>query len=363
MAFTRDVQWASYDDCRETQKPTPSAEHNIGMNILQDFDDYSESLASSSSFPFSSTSGSIGTTSTSSFASDVSHSICSEQTPVNLATDDFAAPQRGQFRARGHGCGVVEECVDPRLVVQGSSSSEHREAPERRRWGGRDQVPYNEKVMQKPEVDASLPSVRDIRQHTTNEFDIAFEEMNFTTTKPDLGIRMWLRTWIVTNPNRFPNKVEMESLTTLSGLLEPEITAWLGRHVSIPIIPEAASMVIDAEHTPRQNCMPRYRPKCCRSQRSFRYIAETRDETRVLECTHGCGQSFDVTGQWTRHERCNIEEWKCHECKLISPRKDKLLKHLRQQHSFRGAIRKSHCRQLLQPEVRPCGFCLRQFDN
>ena len=363
MAFSRDFQWTSYDDCREVQKPTPSAEHDVDMDTFQDFDDYSESLASSSSFPFSSTSGSTGTTCTSSFASDVSHPISSEQIPGIIAMEDFAAPQQGQNRAHGRGCGVVEGCIDPRLFVQGSLSSEHREAPGRWRWGGRDQVPYDEKVIQKPDVDASLPPLQDARQDTTNEFDIAFEETNFTTTEPDLANRMWLRTWMVTNPDRFPNKVELESLKTLSGLSESEITAWLSQHFSVPIVPESEVIVIDAEHTPRQHCTPRYRPKCCRSQRRFRYIAETRDETRVLECTHGCGQSFDVTGQWTRHERYNIEEWKCHKCKFISPRKDKLLKHLRQHHSFHGAITKSHCRQLLQPEVRPCGFCLRQFDN
>lgn len=72
VASTPDLQWSSYEDCCETRKWSQSEDDDIDMDNSPDFDDYSESFASSSSFLFSSIGGSTGSISAGSYASDVS---------------------------------------------------------------------------------------------------------------------------------------------------------------------------------------------------------------------------------------------------------------------------------------------------
>jgi hypothetical protein len=257
----------------------------------------------------------------------------------------------------------VDNCIDPRLIISDTDSSDDWNKSQNRHWNHREQIAQGHAVVSKRYNEVPATPLQNTYQHyPANDFDIAFNE-NPAILDLNSGPRMWLRTWLTTNPYRMPNRGELESLETLSGLPKTEIMSWLGQHISLGPYPEAEPIVTIPEETLCQKRTPRYRSKCRRSQRRFRYIPETRGENRVLECTHGCGQSFDVTGQWARHERRNIEEWKCHICKFISPRKYKLRSHLRQYHGFRGAVKKSHCRQLLQPNMRPCGFCLKQFDN
>jgi len=123
--------------------------------------------------------------------------------------------------------------------------------------------------------------------------------------------------------------------------------AWLRQHVSTQLHSETEPTVFHMEETPRPVRPPRYRPKCRRSQLRFQCITEAQYETRIYECTHRCGQSFTKKGQWTRHERYNVEEWNCHLCKFVSARKDKLLKHQREVHNLCSSIKQPRCRQLL----------------
>jgi hypothetical protein len=367
VTSTPDLQWSSYEDCCEIRKWSQSEDDDIDMDNSPDFDDYSESLASSSSFLFSSISGSTGSISAGSYASDASHPNDAEQTFRNCARKEIPAIQQGPIPAPSYGCGAVDGCIDPRLMTSNSILAHDDRVLRKGSRPGMKQVSCGDKCGDKttrrrynnPPEPASL----DAHHPVINDFDIAFDEMQVIMPSPNRGVRMWLHTWVATNPDRLPDKIELESLKILSALSESEITAWLSQHVSTQLSPTAEPIDNGREETPRQIYAPRYRPKCRKSRRRVRYIAEAQDETKIYECTHGCGQTFTKKGQWTRHERYNLEEWRCHLCKFISARKDKLLKHLREGHSLRGSTKKSHCRQLLQPSARLCGFCLRQFDN
>jgi hypothetical protein len=325
---------------------------------------YSETLASSSYSSNSSTTGSTGFTSDSSSESEISQTDLAKGISKNYSRERSLTAKQRLAGAQSHGRDVVDNCVDPRLIFSDTDSSDDWNMSQNRHWNDCEQIAQGHAVVGKLYNEAPAPPLQNTYQHyPTNDFDIAFNENPAMMLDLDSGPRMWLRTWLATNPDSMPNGGELESLETLSGLPKMEIMSWLSQHVSLGPYPEAQPIVTNPEETLRQKRAPRYRPKCRRSQWRFRHIPETRDENRVLECTHGCGQSFDVTGQWARHERYNIEEWKCHICKFISPRKDKLRSHLRQRHSFHGIIKKSYCHQLLQPNMRPCGFCLKQFDN
>src|SRR5271170_4932623 len=252
----------------------------------------------------------------------------------------------------------VNGYIDPRLVVLDLPSYNNPNTSD------------DMEIVQRLYNDFRPPLVDQVSslQYPTNDFDIALSDVLPTIHAFKPSLNLWLQTWVATNPQKFPNNQELESLRTLSGLSEAEIVTCLSKHVSTQVTSAAEAMdteptIRDAEQTSYQKRPPRYRPKCRRSRRRFRYVAETQDETRIFECTHRCGQSFAKKGQWTRHERSNIEEWKCHRCDFVSSRKDKLRSHLTEAHSLRGGARKSHCRQLLQPSARRCGFCLEQFDN
>jgi hypothetical protein len=360
VASTRDSQWSSYEDCCETRKLSQFEDDDVDMDDLQDFDNDSESLASSSSFLFSSTSRSTGSTSASGYASDVSCINNAERTSRNLKRKEI---QQGPAPTPSHRYGAVDGCIDPRLMASDATLAHHGEELRKGSWTGWTQVSCGKEAARTRRSDTPKPALQDARDHTINDFDILFDEMQVTIPNPDRGVHMWLDTWVARNPYRLPEKVELESLKTLSALSESEIMAWLSQHVSTQPNPKPELIDSGREETPRQTCAPRYRPKCRRSQRRFRHIAEAQYETRIYECTHRCGQPFAKKGQWTRHERYNLEEWRCHLCKFVSARRDKLVKHLREGHSLAGSTKKSHCRQLLQPSARLCGFCLKKFDN
>jgi hypothetical protein len=363
VTSTPDLQWSSYEDCYETRKWSQSEGDDIDMDNSPDFDDYSESLASSSSFLFSSISGSTGSISAGSYASDVGRPNDAEQTFENCARKEIPAIQQGPIPAPSYGCGAVDGCIDPRLMTSDSMLAHEYGALRNGSNAGMKQVSCSDKTTRRRYNDPPKPALLGAHHPIINDFDIAFDEMQVTMPSPNRGVRMWLHTWVATNPDRFPDKIELESLKILSALSESEIMAWLSQHVSTQLNPMAEPMDSGREETPRQIYAPRYRPKCRRSRRRVRYIADAQDETKMYECTHGCGQAFTKKGQWTRHERYNLEEWRCHLCKFISARKDKLLKHLREGHSLRSSTKKFHCRQLLQPSARLCGFCLKQFDD
>jgi nucleoside phosphorylase len=349
-ASTFDLSRSTVDDGYARRHMGLANHEDVDMESSQDSDTYSDSIDSSSSLHGSSRSESTGVTSVSGSTSEVRKKCPTSQPRIV-----------GSQTQRSSG---ADYCIDPRLTSFGSTPPIGHMTLDDGHWSDKKAIVSVEATCQESHGPFQTPQLPDLgQQFPMNDFDIALNDYPATLLDPSPGPWMWLRTWVATNPDRLPTPRELESLKTLSGLLEREIVSWLNQHIFIGTNLESEPEIANSEEIPRQRRTKQYRPKCRRSQRRFRYIAETRDETRVLECTHGCGQSFDVTGQWTRHERYNIEEWKCHECKFVSPRKDKLLKHLRQHHNFRVLIKKSHCRQLLQPAVRPCGFCLRQFDN
>jgi hypothetical protein len=362
--FGLDVPWHSYEIPNEIIEPNQSKNEDADMSSSQDLHFSSEGLALSSYPSYSSMSGSTDFSSANSSNSESSQTDLSERmSEIHTAKQALNAQQR-QSGILSHASGVLGNCIDPRLIVSGTDLSDEGSISQVRHWDGNGQVACGHAAVDK--LDSEVPELllpNSSQHYPTNEFDIAFDENSVTVLDVDRGPQMWLRTWVARHPDRLPNQVKLESLKTLSGLSEIEIVTWLRQHVLVGSYPEAESVVINIEETLRQKPTLRYRPECRRSPRRFRNIPETRDETRVLECTHGCGQSFDVTGQWARHERSNIEKWKCHICKYMSPRKDKLRKHLKQRHGFHGDLKKSHCHQLLRPEDRPCGFCLKQFHN
>lgn len=321
---------------------------DVNMDSSEYSDTYSEGINSSSSFHGLSMSEDTEATSISSSAPKVPGNSPTMQPCARSAI----GPETQRLSAMNH-------CVDPKLTSIGPTPPNEHITLGTWDWSDEEVTASGEVASQGFPVLFLTSQLPDLDQHCpVNDFDIAFHD------------NPWLHTWVTTTPDRLPNEGELASLKILSQLPETEIAAWvkqlaawLHQHVSFETVPESIPAVAGMEETPRQKCVRRYRSKCRRSQRRFRYIEATRDETRVLECTHGCGQSFDATGQWTRHERYNIEEWKCHECKFMSARKDKLLKHLRQRHNFHSAVRKFHCHQLLHPKTRPCGFCGKSFDN
>ena len=361
--------WGSVHDLAEYTYGSPGEnfESNQSKNDDMDMDNshelaiYAQALASSSHSSNSSTTGSTGFTSASSSGSEVSQTDLVKR---NSSRERSLTTKQRLAGAQSHGRDVVDNCIDPRLIISDTDPSDDWNKSQNRHWNRREQITQSHTDVSNLYNEVPAPFFQNTYQYyPTNDFDIAFNENPAIILDLDSGPRMWLRTWLTTNPHRMPNGEELESLKTLSGLPRTEIMSWLGQHVSLGSYAEAQPIVTIPEETLCRERTPRYRPKCRRSQRRFRYIPKTRDENRVLECTHGCGQSFDVIGQWARHERCNIEEWKCHICKFISPRKDKLRSHLRQYHSFHGPVKKSHYRQLLHPNMRPCGFCLKRFDN
>jgi hypothetical protein len=355
-----DIVWYSYETPDETNR---SKENDVDMDTSQDLDNYSESSASNSSFPLSSTGRSKGLSSASSSASDISRCNKPELTPWNPKQQDFPATFQGASATPSYTGGAVDVCIDPQLLASDSILAHNWIQVRNGGQIGTEHVSYGDAAVRNRYNDSPTPAPQDLPHQTSNEFDIAFEEMQVTAPNSKPGVRIWLHTWVATNPDRFPDTVELESLKTLSGLSEPEIMAWLSQRVSTQLNPETEPVFSRTEENPRSTRAPRYRPKCRRSRRRFRYIKEAQDEMRMYECTHRCGLSFAKKGQWTRHERCNVEEWRCHICKFVSARKDKLLKHFREFHDLRGSTKKSHCRQLLEPTLRPCGFCFKQFDD
>ncbi len=110
---------------------------------------------------------------------------------------------------------------------------------------------------------------------------------------------------------------------------------------------------------------PQYRPKCLDSTARFRPKKEEPGETKVYECTNGCGQTFPRRrrGDWVRHERVNIEDWVCPICGSNLSRKEKLRDHMKAGHQIQSAQLDDHRRQLLSPSQRACEFCGEKFDN
>jgi hypothetical protein len=96
---------------------------------------------------------------------------------------------------------------------------------ENRGWAGTEQVSYGEAAVRKHRIDIPTPAPQNTRRQTRNMFDIAFDEMQVTSPSSKSGVLKWLNTWVDTNPDRFPEKVELESLKTLSGLSISEIIA------------------------------------------------------------------------------------------------------------------------------------------
>jgi ankyrin repeat protein len=358
------LPWSGYVCCEGLQ-PSQPKDNDIETDVSQHYYPYCESFASSSSFLDLSLSRSAELTSASSSASEVDFTDFMKQKTGDFRAMDPSTSRSGLMAAETTTHSDVNGYVDPRLVVSGLPSCNNPNTSDHMgnaTLGGNPvQSFYND--FRPPLVD-QVSSLR----YPTNDFDIALSEVQSTihTFKP--GLNLWLRTWVATNPQKFPNNQELESLRTLSGLSEAEIVTCLSEHVPTQVASAAEAMdteltTRDAEQTSCQKRPPRYRPKCRRSRRRFRYVAETQDERRIFECTHQCGQSFARKGQWTRHERSNVEEWKCDRCDFVSARKDKLRSHLTEVHSLRGGPRKSHCRQLLQPSARRCGFCLDRFEN
>jgi hypothetical protein len=314
---------------------------DANMDSSENSDTYSESINSSPSFH------------------ELSMSEDTEATSISSAAPEVSTIQPYARSVIGPGTEKLNHYVDPKLTSIGPTPPNRHATLGIWDWSDEEATDSGEIALQGIPVLFPTSQLPALEQHcSVNDFDIAFHD------------NPWLHAWVTTHPDRLPNEGELASLRMLSQLPETEIAAWakhlaawLQQHVPLETVSESILAAAGMEEAPGPVCGRRYRPKCRRSRRRFRYIDATRDETRVLECTHACGQSFDATGQWTRHERYNVEEWKCHECKFISSRKDKLLKHLRRHHNFRGAVRKFHCHQLLHPKSRPCGFCGRTFDN
>jgi hypothetical protein len=357
------LPWSGYVCCEGLQ-PSQPKDNDIETDVSQHYYPYCESFASSSSFPDLSLSGSAELTSASSSASEVDFTDFMKQKTGDFGAMDPSTSRSGLMAAETTTHSDVNGYVDPRLVVSGLPSCNNPNTSDHMGnatlGGSPVQRFYND--FRPPLVD-QVSSL----QYPTNDFDIALSEVQSTIHAFKPGLNLWLRTWVATNPQKFPNNQEIESLRTLSGLSEAEIVTCLSEHVPTQVA--SAAEVMDTELTIRdaeqtyQKRPPRYRPKCRRSRRRFRYVAETQDETRIFECTHRCGQSFARKGQWTRHERSNVEGWRCDRCDFVSARKDKLRSHLMEAHSLRGGPRKSHCRQLLQPSARRCGFCQDRFEN
>ena len=355
------LPWSGYVCCEGWQSSQPK-DNDIETDVSQYYYPYCESFASSSSFPDLSLSGSAEPTSASSSTSEVDFADFTKQKTADFRAMDPSTSRSGLMAAETTKHSDVNGYIDPRLVVSDLSSYTNPNTSDHMgnaTLGG--SLVYND--FRPPLVD----QVSNL-QYPTNDFDIALSEVQSTIRAFKPSLNLWLRTWVATNPQKFPNSQELESLRTLSGLSEAEIVTCLSKYVSTQATSAAEAMdteptIRDAEQTSYQKRPPRYRPKCRRSRRRFRYVAETQDETRIFECTHRCGQSFAKKGLWTRHERSNVEEWKCHRCDFVSSRKDKLRSHLTKAHPLCGSVRRSHCRQLLQPSARRCGFCLEQFED
>jgi ankyrin repeat protein len=355
------LPWSGYVCCEGWQSSQPK-DNDIETDVSQYYYPYCESFASSSSFPDLSLSGSAEPTSASSSTSEVDFADFTKQKTADFRAMDPSTSRSGLMAAETTKHSDVNGYIDPRLVVSDLSSYTNPNTSDHMgnaTLGG--SLVYND--FRPPLVD----QVSNL-QYPTNDFDIALSEVQPTIHAFKPSLNLWLRTWVATNPQKFPNSQELESLRTLSGLSEAEIVTCLSKYVSTQATSAAEAMdteptIRDAEQTSYQKRPPRHRPKCRKSRRRFRYVAETQDKTRIFECTHRCGQSFAKKGQWTRHERSNVEEWKCHRCDFVSSRKDKLRSHLTEAHPLCGGVRKSHCRQLLQPSARRCGFCLEQFED
>jgi hypothetical protein len=133
-------------------------------------------------------------------------------------------------------------------------------------------VPSREATLGEGCRDSQMPARRNMRQQNRNDFDIAFDEMTVKVPSSESGARMWLHTWVAMNPDRFPDAVELDSLKIQSGLSDSDIMEWLNRHVSIQLDSETEPVFRRQVETPRPISLPRYRPKCRRSRRRFRYI-------------------------------------------------------------------------------------------
>jgi hypothetical protein len=350
------------DLCAQRRNLDQLQNDDVDMDSSVNLDDYAESFASNLSFPPPSLSMSIGVTSDCSWPSEA-HQSFNEQISGRLADHESVATWPDPAGMQTQIYGPEDNYICPQLPSLDPTSSDAWHVSGYRHWKDSSQIVGGDALVQKTNEHTLCSPFQVLpEQHVTNDFDNVFNDLQVTT--PDLEQDVsWLVNWATRYPNKYPNMEKLKSLKSLSGLSEADIVAWLREHFNNQTNSEIDPMVTDTEQTPRSQRAPRYQPKCLKSRRRFRHVLETPKTTKIFECTRRCGESFKKKGDWKRHELYNIEEWKCHICNFAPSRKDKLPKHLQECNGYYGPLKRSHCRQLLHPSARPCGFCGMQFHD
>jgi len=350
------------DLCAQRRNLDQLQNDDVDMDSSVNLEDYPESFASNLSFPPPSLSMSTGVTSDCSWPSEA-HQSFNEHISGRLADHEPVTtwPDSAGIQTRIYG--PEDNYICPRLSSLDPTSSDAWHVPGYRHWKDSSQIAASDAFVQKTNEPMPCSPFQVLpEQHVTNDFDNVFNALQVTTPNQEQDVS-WLVNWATRYPNKYPDMEKLKSLKSLSGLSEADIIAWLREHFNNQTNSKVDSMVTDTEQTPRSQHAPRYRPKCLKSRRRFRHVLETPKPTKTFECTRRCGESFKKKGDWKRHELYNIEEWKCHICNFAPSRKDKLPKHLQECNGYYGPLKKSHCRQLLHPSARPCGFCGMQFHD
>jgi hypothetical protein len=324
---------------------------------------YSASASSKSSFSLASTSTSTDTTSISDAASSFSRADALDHFPSNAPPTNASATWAVRHWEKAGSKGIVGGSIDPRLTFNGSTSYDDLIALNTEDWT-ESQPFYGDNAIDEMVYEplTTTPTQQLDNQSPANDFGAASNEVTAVAPELNTTVAIWLTTWLAASANRFPDKRELKGLRALCGLSDKDILAWLGHHILPAPNTETEALITCSDEDFRRRRTRRYRVRCRLSSSRFRYVTDP-SETRIFECTNRCGQSFDRKGQWTRHERSNVEEWKCQVCPFLSPRKEKLQKHLKEKKHGSNGVMKGHCRPLLEASARPCGFCLMRFDT
>jgi hypothetical protein len=163
--FGLDVPWHSYEIPNERIEPNQSKNEDADMSSSQDLHFSSGGLALSLYPSYSSTSGSTDFSSANSLTSEDSQADLSKRmSEIHTAKQALNAQQR-QSGIPTHASGIVGNCVDPRLIVSDTDSSDEGGISHVQHWDANGQVACGHAVVDKLDSEVPEPLLPNSYQH------------------------------------------------------------------------------------------------------------------------------------------------------------------------------------------------------
>jgi hypothetical protein len=168
-----------------------------------------------------------------------------------------------------------------------------------------------------------------------------------------------VHSWQSLNPNRPPNKAELDALSLLTRASRAAILrVFMSNDLSVINTLPANTNPLPAR--PDDQADPD--TTCATKKRSFLPWNKRRDPKKMYSCTKKCGWTFARKADWIRHEQINAPQtWSCprHGCRRSFNRKDKLREHIKTVHKVNPKtynLRPTDAYPTGQ-FLRLCGFC------